>query len=171
MPTAHIGAQENVFPPILNTLEMPGLIKHIYIRKACNLLIERPGMSGLDFIEMRDSIRFALTIPVQYLDCDSKSMCLAETHDISSDGLSLMTDRELPAHSNLNIRLKIPDNGEEIYAKAEVVWSKMIYSNQWRIGLSFAEANFKPVPIVLRAIQAKAKYYQEKYHRMPASQP
>lgn len=127
-------------------------------------------MSELDFIEKRDSIRFALTIPAQYSDCDTKSMYLAETHDISSDGLSLMTNRELSAHSNLNISLKIPDNGEEIYAKAEVVWSRMIYSNQWRIGLKFAEANFKPVPIVLRAIQAKAKYFQEKYHRMSASQ-
>ena len=127
-------------------------------------------MSGLDFIEKRYSIRFALTIPVQYSDCDTKSMCLAEIHDISSVGLSLMTDRELSAHSKLHIKLKMSDNGEEIYTKAEVVWSKMIYSNQWRIGLNFAEANFKPIPIVLRAIQAKSKYYQEKYSGFPARQ-
>jgi hypothetical protein len=95
---------------------------------------------------------------------------LAETQDISRDGLSLMTDRELPAHINLDIRLNIPDNGDEIYAKAEVVWSKMIYFNRWRIGLNFADANFKPIPVVLRAIQAKAKYYQEKYRRMPGRQ-
>lgn len=127
-------------------------------------------MSKVDFIEKRNSIRFTLTIPAQYLGCDTKSMYSAETHDISSNGLSLMSDRDMPTHSNLNIRLKMPDNGEDIYARAEVVWSKIIYSNYWRIGLNFAEANFKPVPIVLRAIQAKAKYYQEKYHKTSTSQ-
>jgi hypothetical protein len=127
-------------------------------------------MSELGFIEKRGSLRFALTIPVQYLDCDTNSMHLAETQDISRAGLSLMTDRELPAHINLDLRLNIPDNGEEIYAKAEVIWSKMIYSNHWRIGLNFIDADFKPIQVVLRAIQAKAKYYQEKYRRMPTRQ-
>ncbi len=127
-------------------------------------------MSELDFIEKRDSIRFALTIPVQCLDFETKSMYLAEAHDISSAGLSLMIDRDLSIHSRLNIRFKMSDNEEEIYSKGEVVWSKRIYSNRWRIGLNFMEANFKPIPIVLRAIQAKAKYYQEKYHRIPERQ-
>ncbi|MFH1396941.1 MAG: PilZ domain-containing protein [Candidatus Omnitrophota bacterium] len=127
-------------------------------------------MSELDFIEKRGSIRFALTIPVQCLDIDTKSMYLAETHDISSVGLSLMIDRDLSKHSSLNIRLKMSDNEEEIYTKGEVVWSKIIYSNHWRIGLNFTEANLKPIPIVLRAIQAKAKYHQEKYYRIPDRQ-
>jgi hypothetical protein len=127
-------------------------------------------MSGADYIEKRNSIRFALTIPAQYVDCDTNSMYLANTHDISSDGVSLMTDRNLPLESNLDVRLKIADGDEEICTKVKVIWSKMVYPKQWRVGLNIMESNFKPISIVLRAIQAKAKYYQEKYHKTPASQ-
>ncbi|MBU0503851.1 MAG: PilZ domain-containing protein [Candidatus Omnitrophota bacterium] len=122
-------------------------------------------------IEKRDSIRFSLAIPVQCLDCGTRSVCLAETHDISNTGLSLLADRDLPIHSSLNIRLKIPDNEEEIYAKGRVVWSKMIYSNQWRVGLSIAQATLKPIPIILRVINAKSRYYHNKYQRTPGCQP
>jgi len=52
----------------------------------------------------------------------------------------------------------VADNGEEILRKGKVVWSRMVNSIKYRIGIKLEEPNLKPIPIILRTIGNKRKY-------------
>jgi hypothetical protein len=77
------------------------------------------------------------------------------THDISGQGVGLITTEELPANLPLNICLKVPDNGQEIQLEAEVVWSKQLDASRYRCGLKLKGVPLKPIPLVLRTIYSR----------------
>jgi hypothetical protein len=107
-------------------------------------------------IEKRKLVRFLVAIPVKYaklaLRNISGPIC---THDISAQGVGLITAEELPVNSPLDICLKVPDNGEEIRLEAEVVWSKQLEASKYRCGLKLKGAQIKPIPLVLRTIYSR----------------
>ncbi|MDD2680185.1 MAG: PilZ domain-containing protein [Candidatus Omnitrophica bacterium] len=107
-------------------------------------------------IEKRKLVRFLVTIPVKYAKLALKDLngttC---THDISAQGVGLITAEALPVNSPLNICLKIPDNGEEVQLEAEVIWSKQLEASKYRCGLKLKGVQIKPIPLVLRTIYAK----------------
>ena len=107
-------------------------------------------------IEKRKLVRFLVAIPVKYaklaLRNISGPIC---THDISAQGVGLITAEELPVNSPLDICLKVPDNGEEISLEAEVVWSEQTNSSGYRSGVKLKSGLIKPIPLVLRTIYSK----------------
>ena len=107
-------------------------------------------------IEKRKLVRFLVTIPLKYAKLAIKSLGETTcTHDISAQGVGLITAEEIPMNSPLNICLKVPDNGEEIQLEAEVVWSKQIDASRYRCGLKLKGIPIKPIPLVLRTIYSR----------------
>ncbi len=105
--------------------------------------------------EKRKSVRFVITIPLKYIKFDIKNLNSTCTHDISGQGVGLISGEELPLNTPLVICLKIPDNGEEILLEAEVIWSAQIDNSKYRYGLKLKNPPIKPIPLVLRTIYSK----------------
>jgi hypothetical protein len=108
------------------------------------------------FKEKRLHPRFAVSIPVQYTDPSLNASFQTQTHDISEEGLGLITDKALNADTLLEICLRMTDNGQEIPAKGRVVWSKKLASDKYRIGLKLEGTKLKPIPLVLRILSQRS---------------
>jgi hypothetical protein len=112
-------------------------------------------MDNSEFIEKRAFSRFPVSIPLEYSASISEKTGQAYTHDISAQGLDIITNEELPAGTALNICLRMADNGEEIRRRATVVWSDMIEPDKYRAGIKLEEPKIKPIPLVLRIISQR----------------
>ena len=105
--------------------------------------------------EKRKLVRFLIAIPLKYIAVNVKNLNSSCTHDISSQGLGLISPEELPLNTPLALCLKVPDNGEEILLEAEVIWSMQIDGSKYRSGLKLKNCPIKPIPLVLRTIYSK----------------
>jgi hypothetical protein len=105
--------------------------------------------------EKRKLVRFLIAIPLKYAKLSLKTLNSICTHDISAQGVGLITTEELPVNTPLILCLKIPDNGEEISLEAEVVWSAQTNSSGYRSGVRLKSSSIKPIPLVLRTIYSK----------------
>ena len=111
-------------------------------------------MEDPDFQERRKVIRFQVQIPLHYSDPSRNSQEIFKTHDISSDGLGVLSRRQFPVGTELDMRLEILDSNEEIPVKAIVVWN----DHNDRIGLKIEGKKLKPIPLVLRTIEVQMRH-------------
>lgn len=105
-----------------------------------------------NFRERRAFSRFSVNIPAVYIDPISNSMVDTHTLDISAVGLGLLADRKLNVGDKLEIRLH---NGEEINAKAKVVWMELTDDFKYRTGIKFDDLKLNPVTLILKRIQER----------------
>lgn len=105
--------------------------------------------------EKRKLVRFTIAIPLKYIKISVQDLNSSLTHDISGQGLGIITPEDLPLNTPLLVCLKIPDNGEEILLEAEAVWSIRTDNSHYRCGLKLKNKQIKPIPLVLRTIYSK----------------
>jgi len=115
-------------------------------------------MNDSSYIEKRAFPRFPVSIPLRYCEPHTNDTAYAQTRDISARGLCMITEEALPPDTSLDIYLKMIDDGGEVYRKGKVVWSNMLTSNKYRVGIELEEPNLKPIPLILRTIKAQRKY-------------
>ncbi len=115
-------------------------------------------MQNSFFSEKRVSPRFPVGIPLSYFESGSENAIHIQTYDIGAEGICIVTDKELPPGTCLDIYLHMLDNGEKIYRKGRVIWLNIIDSVKYRIGIKLEKPNLKTIPLVLRTIKAKRKY-------------
>lgn len=94
--------------------------------------------------------RFPVTFPLRFLDLDVNKEGDAQTQDISAKGIGLMTSRQLRPHTSLEMWLSIPDKGEPLYTRGEVVWSKRLEPDKYRAGVNLERADLMGMSRVLR---------------------
>lgn len=94
--------------------------------------------------------RFNIRFPMRYLELETGREGIAETQDISAKGIGLIAAQALKAHSAVEIWLQIPDKGEPLYTRGEVVWSRED-GNEYRAGVSLEKADLMGLSRVLRA--------------------
>jgi len=114
-------------------------------------------MQDMPFSEQRIFPRFTITIPLTFFELNSNKPLTAQTHDVSSQGLCIVADRQVPSGSNLDMRLQMMDNNERICIRGKVIWSSMIDPGKYRIGIKLEDSRLKPIPLVLRTIMALRK--------------
>lgn len=108
--------------------------------------------------ERRTFARFILPIPVSYNDPVLNKKINVKTHDISSNGIGLITDRAMTPGMHLDICLEMIDNGEKVYTQGKLIWSCMLEPGKYRAGFKIDDPKLRPIPLVLRTIKAKRKY-------------
>ncbi len=111
-------------------------------------------MRESEFKEKRKFRRFVITIPSTYFRFEFKQGNDAQTKDLSCKGMGLVANEELPLNSRLDIWIKPPDNEKQILAQGAVIWSNKIDFNKYRIGIILDDPGVKPLPLILRTIQA-----------------
>jgi hypothetical protein len=107
-------------------------------------------MQEITLLDRRVFERIPVGLPLRFLYSNSNREGLAQTQNISAIGIGLVTDRELLPRDHLEMWLQIPDKGEPLHITGEVVWSKMIEPNKYRVGISFEKAELMEMSRVLR---------------------
>lgn len=105
-----------------------------------------------NFNDHRIFARFAARFPLRLLDLNANKECDAMVQDVSAKGLGLVASEALAPLTPLEMWLNIPDKGEPLYARGEVVWSKRLDADQYRIGVNLERADLMGLSRVLRVI-------------------
>lgn len=92
--------------------------------------------------------RFPVDLPLRFLYANQEGQ--VRTKDVSAKGIGLVADRELAPQTPLEMWLEIPDKGEPLYIRGEVVWSKPMRPNEYLIGVNLERADLMGLARVLR---------------------
>lgn len=110
------------------------------------------NMDGYDY-EYRDRRvfeRFPAKMSLRFLNLNSGKEGYAHTRDFSAKGLGLITSHGVPRRSLVEIWLDIPDKGEPLYTRGEVVWTKCLAPEQYRMGVNLEKADLMGLSRALR---------------------
>jgi len=80
--------------------------------------------------------RFPVMLPLRFLDLKKTKEGAAKTQDISAKGVGFVTNEELAYQTPLEMWIEMPDKGEPLYARGEVVWSVAQGVSEYRIGVN-----------------------------------
>ena len=116
-------------------------------------------MPQWNFQEKRKFTRFEVNLPLKNAELNTVKEINGYTHDLSSQGIGMFVKEELSLGTQLDIRLYMPDNGEEIRTSGKVVWSNKMESGKYRAGIILNNTDLKPIPLVLRTIRVRTRYY------------
>ena len=106
---------------------------------------------GEDMDDRRIFQRFNIRFPVRLLDLNSGKEVIAETSDISAKGIGVWAKEEIERNTPLEAWLKIPDRGEPLYTRGNVVWSKPDAQGECRLGIDLERADLMGLSRILRA--------------------
>ncbi|MBU0547550.1 MAG: PilZ domain-containing protein [Candidatus Omnitrophica bacterium] len=95
--------------------------------------------------------RFPVNLSARYLNLDTGKEGLANALDASAKGLGLTASEELKLHTALEIWLEMKENGESLYTRGEVVWTKKLNTNNYKLGVELEKADLMGISRVLRA--------------------
>lgn len=96
--------------------------------------------------------RFTVRYPLRFLEIKSGREGMASTKDISARGISIVTTERLVAPAALEVWVTVPDKGEPLYTRGEVVWSKPVSPREYHVGISLEKADLMSLSRVLRVI-------------------
>jgi hypothetical protein len=115
-------------------------------------------MSPVFLSDKRKAARFQVSIPVNKIQC--KDICInSHTSDISSDGIGLIMDGELPLDQPFDFNLCMPDTGEIVHVHGKAIWIAVSGPGRYRAGIRFVNEHLKPIPLVLRSIRFRTDSY------------
>ena len=118
---------------------------------AYNMRLKWPQMKGGEAMEDRRIFaRFKANFPIRFIDLKGNREGLAKVEDVSAKGVGFVVSEEMKKHTPLEIWLDIPDRGEPLYARGEVVWSKTLSSKAYRIGVNLERADLMGMSRILR---------------------
>ena len=111
-----------------------------------------------DFAEKRAHLRYAIGIDAGYAEYFAHQEVSAVTDNICEEGLCIATQKLLLPGTDIDLVLKIRDNGEEIRRRGKVTWCRIVKPEVYRAGIHLEESNIKPIELVLRTIKAQRHY-------------
>jgi hypothetical protein len=109
--------------------------------------------------ERRRYPRYEVSIFSRGIDLTTTREIQCSTHDISLNGIGFSGNKSFQSGAKLDIWLYMPDNGEQIHTGGKVVWTSNIGPDRFRYGVELDNAVLQPIPLVLRTIRMRAKYY------------
>jgi len=86
--------------------------------------------------------RVETKFPMRFLDPGSGAEGEAQIMDISANGIGFITERRLPANTELEMWLDIPDHHSPFYTRGAVAWSRDLGDNGQRVGMHLEKAEF-----------------------------
>jgi PilZ domain len=95
--------------------------------------------------------RFPVNLSARYLNPDTGKEGLASAQDVSAKGLGFISSEELKLHTALEIWLEMKDKGEPLYTRGEVVWVKMVDSNNYKLGIELEKADLMGISRVFKS--------------------
>ncbi|MFA5276373.1 MAG: PilZ domain-containing protein [Candidatus Omnitrophota bacterium] len=116
-----------------------------------------PNMEMDDFSEKRAHLRYAVGINAEYMEYFTSAQTPAVTNNICDEGLCIATHKLLLPGTDVDVVLRIRDNGEEIRRHGKVAWCRIVEPEEYRTGIHL-DSNLRPIELVLRTIKAQRNY-------------
>jgi len=110
------------------------------------------AMEGEKLQDRRIFDRFSAKFPVKLINLWENSEAEGVTEDISAKGMGFSVKEELKPRTPLEMWLNIPDKGEPLYTRGEVVWSRMVQPNNFKVGVNLEKADLMGLSRVLRIV-------------------
>jgi hypothetical protein len=107
-------------------------------------------IGGETMQDRRIFARFPASFPLRFIDLHNNQEGEAQTQDFSAKGIGLVANKELNPNVPLEMWLKVPDRGEPLYARGEVVWSKRLEPNKYRVGVELEKADLMGMSRIFR---------------------
>ena len=95
--------------------------------------------------------RFEKRIPLSFLNLNSGTEGQAQTRDLSAKGIRLVAGQQFEPNTPLEMWLKIPDQGEPLYLRGEVVWSRLQGATEYHSGINLEKADLMGISRVFRS--------------------
>ncbi len=111
-------------------------------------------MSGA---ERRKYPRFDIELEMRNYNRNCMGEIPMTTKDISAKGIGCVSDNPLPVGTYLDMWVHLP-NGEPVHTEGKVIWICRDGS-RYRMGIDLCKEELKPIPIVLRSLQMRQRYY------------
>ena len=118
-------------------------------------------MLSQQFADRRIFERFPLRFSLKYATSQPERDGSAQSYDFSAEGIGVLANKELPRHTPLDLWLNIPDHGEPLRTKGEVVWMKKVDENKYRAGIKLESAQLMGMSRALRLIGRNAAFTPE----------
>lgn len=96
--------------------------------------------------------RFTTQFPLRFLDINTGREGEGQALDISAKGISLLTDRELPADISLEMWLKFSEREETLYLRGDVIWVKRLEVDKYKVGVTLEKANLMGLSRILKTL-------------------
>jgi hypothetical protein len=96
--------------------------------------------------------RFSAKFPIKLINLWENSESEGEADDISAKGIGFSSKEELKPRTPLEMWLNIPDKGEPLYTRGEVVWSRMVEPKNFKIGVNLEKADLMGLSRILRIV-------------------
>ncbi len=113
------------------------------------------NMQETEFKDRRIFERIPVRRSLRFLAPRSNLAGLAQTRDISAQGIGIMTEKELSPQTPLEIWLHMPDSGEPFYTTGKVIWSEQIESNRYRAGIKLDRVDLMGISSLLKTTDNK----------------
>jgi hypothetical protein len=104
-----------------------------------------------DMDDRRIFERFEKHLELSFLNLYSGTEGQGQTRDLSAKGIRLVADQKLEPQTPLEMWLKIPDKGEPLYLRGEVVWSELQEADKYHCGVNLEKADLMGISRVLRS--------------------
>jgi hypothetical protein len=108
-------------------------------------------MEKQSFEDRRIFARIPVDTQVRYLDLGTNYEGQARAKDISAKGIGMISKENLTPNTSLELWIDMPDKGEPLYTRGEVVWSKAIEDNYYRVGINLEKADLMGISRFIRA--------------------
>jgi len=130
-----------------------------FVRKHCPEQMTKSLDEGLtepkggeDMEDRRIFERLPTKLPLRYLEQEKGQEGKGQIQDISAKGVCFVSDGQLAPRSSLELWIDMPDKGEPLYARGEVVWTEMLSPDKCKAGVCLEKANLMGLSRVLRTL-------------------
>jgi hypothetical protein len=99
-------------------------------------------------LEKRRFLRFSVNFPIKINDPWNKDELLVlevGCRDISAQGVGIVSPQLLQPGAFLELRLQEAGGKEPLKVYGRIVWVNQIEKGIWRVGICFAQLQFKPI--------------------------
>jgi uncharacterized protein (TIGR02266 family) len=105
--------------------------------------------------ERRKSRRINLTIDLEYDLSEYQKWVEAHARNLSEDGICIITARELPVGTAVELKFTLPDSNTSLRVSAKVIWNEFSLDDDFYIqGLEFGNLSPDSLQIIRKYISA-----------------
>jgi len=107
----------------------------------------------MEFDDRRTFERFKLEFHLSCFQGNSPEKFHLHAHDISAEGMGVISDKKLFPGILVNMSFQIPGINKEFPAQGRVIWSKQV-KNCFMTGITLERTRFMEISTILRCLHA-----------------
>jgi hypothetical protein len=108
----------------------------------------------MSYEDRRTYERFQVEVPLDCSEGNSREEHSLCAHDISAEGLGVVSDTQFRPGAEVNMSLHLPGFDKELTAQGKVIWSERA-GDGFRVGITLEQTGLMEVSTILRFLRTK----------------